>query len=61
MFTAIKQNLSKFFKEFSIIERVLILIVLIFIFPRVIFYGIVGYFIIKLFRKVLSLSKSKEA
>ena len=62
MFTIAKQKLSNFFKGFTLIELLLVLFLigLAFVAPTVVFYIIMGYFVIKLFCKFLSLGKSKE-
>ncbi len=50
-------KLSKFFKGFTLIE-VLFLIGLAFVAPTITFYIVMGYFVIKLLMKFISLFKT---
>lgn len=60
MFTSAKQKLSKFFKGFTLIELLLVLFLIgmAFVAPTVVFYIVIGYFVIKLFMKFISLFKT---
>lgn len=60
MFTIAKQKLSNFFKGFTLIELLLVLFLIgmAFVAPTVVFYIVIGYFVIKLFMKFISLFKT---
>lgn len=60
MFTIAKQKLSKFFKGFTLIELLLVLFLIgmAFVAPTVVFCIVMGYFVIKLFMKFISLFKT---
>lgn len=62
MFTIAKQKLSKFFKGFTLIELLLVLFLIgmAFVAPTVVFYIVMGYFVIKLFMKFISLFKASQ-
>lgn len=60
MFTIAKQKLSNFFKGFTLIELLLVLFLIgmAFVAPTAVFCIVMGYFVIKLFMKFISLYKT---